>query len=673
MSDDWRKRVEALPYATSYTHYLLALGADRPEGPNIGSRGEHLTIVIITMNRPEVVQRLIKSIARHMPHYRGEILVVDNGSEDNARTRLAACLTETRVTPRLVVLPRNLGVAAGRNEAVRHVRTDWMLMLDDDIYLVSDPLPRMQEDLAVLGCKFANAMILDADAQTTFAWGGHLTVAVNRDGVRAGHGSPHKTVVVGDRDPQPELGTFLFGTAAVMEREAFARTGGFDEQLFVGFEDTDFSIRLFREGLKVGAVGPFSFVHDHPKPTTDVARSYERVRYSHQAIRDAAIHLENKYGVGFWTDGLQRWLDDKTKNDAGLPAVLAPRASAAVRTVPKGVLVIDTDNWAFANKADQLQRRLRHRFEFTVLSYAAIKDDFRIFLALEGFDIVHFVWRKIFAQLLGPAVSSRAATLGLDFRSHFAKQFAHTALTFGVYDHLFLAPGEIEKYAPCFEQADLYSVSSRKLFDIYSGIPGYPPPAAELTDGVDLELFRPSNRPLPEATAPLVVGWAGNSAWGPKTHDHKGLHTIIRPAIRELAREGIIFKEHFADIQVARRTRAEMPGYYTEIDIYLCASQSEGTPNPVLEAMACGVPVVTTDVGVAREALGPLQSEFILEDRSVEALASKLRRLHRDRSVLGALSEENLRRIGDWDWSRRAGANGDFFDAAIAKRRSRRD
>ena len=37
-------------------------------------------------------------------------------------------------------------------------------------------------------------------------------------------------------------------------------------------------------------------------------------------------------------------------------------------------------------------------------------------------------------------------------------------------------------------------------------------------------------------------------------------------------------------------------------DVYLCASgDQEGTPLPVVEAMAAGCAVITTDVGVARE------------------------------------------------------------------------
>lgn len=66
---------------------------------------------------------------------------------------------------------------------------------------------------------------------------------------------------------------------------------------------------------------------------------------------------------------------------------------------------------------------------------------------------------------------------------------------------------------------------------------------------------------------------------------------------------GFDIEERFADKHVTPRTLREMPDYYSSIDVYVCASITEGTPNPILEAMASGVPIVTTDVGIVRKPL----------------------------------------------------------------------
>ena len=44
-------------------------------------------------------------------------------------------------------------------------------------------------------------------------------------------------------------------------------------------------------------------------------------------------------------------------------------------------------------------------------------------------------------------------------------------------------------------------------------------------------------------------------------------------------------------------SRVEMAEFYNKIGTLICFSESEGTPNPVLEAAACGRNVITTEVG----------------------------------------------------------------------------
>ena len=117
----------------------------------------------------------------------------------------------------------------------------------------------------------------------------------------------------------------------------------------------------------------------------------------------------------------------------------------------------------------------------------------------------------------------------------------------------------------------------------------------------------------------VVLGWAGNSKWSAELEDFKGVHTILNPAVAQLQAEGLPIRLELADFSVQKRPHSEMVKYYAGIDAYVCTSKIEGTPNPVLESMACGVPIVTTDVGVVPQAFGALQSEFILRERSWSA------------------------------------------------------
>ncbi len=229
-----------------------------------------------------------------------------------------------------------------------------------------------------------------------------------------------------------------------------------------------------------------------------------------------------------------------------------------------------------------------------------------------------------------------------------------------------------------FERRDLfnkiivgYTVNSQRLFDIYSVIPDYPCPTLLTENGVDLSIFKPNNleRYQKNGNKPLVIGWAGNSKWAADKEDFKGFHSILMPAIEQLKFEGLNLETCFADRQEGFIPHVEMPDYYSKIDIYVCPSKIEGTPNPIMEAMACGVPIITTDVGVVPQVFGDLQKNFIVAERTVDAFVVKLRDLYHKRQVLlGQLSSENLQSIKAWDWSIKVKNYAHFFDVILAKR-----
>ena len=64
---------------------------------------------------------------------------------------------------------------------------------------------------------------------------------------------------------------------------------------------------------------------------------------------------------------------------------------------------------------------------------------------------------------------------------------------------------------------------------------------------------------------------------------------------KELERLGIPYRHQFA------RSRSELARAYYALDVCVVASRQEGGPKAVLEAMASGIPLVTTRVGQAQE------------------------------------------------------------------------
>ena len=93
--------------------------------------------------------------------------------------------------------------------------------------------------------------------------------------------------------------------------------------------------------------------------------------------------------------------------------------------------------------------------------------------------------------------------------------------------------------------------------------------------------------------------------------------------------------EHtIADLGLRDRVRlhglvpsSEVRDSLRQADVFLHASLSEGIPTAALEAMACGLPVVTTDCGGVREAVRDGVDGFVVPLRDASALAEALRML----------------------------------------------
>lgn len=82
-----------------------------------------------------------------------------------------------------------------------------------------------------------------------------------------------------------------------------------------------------------------------------------------------------------------------------------------------------------------------------------------------------------------------------------------------------------------------------------------------------------------------------------------------------------------------------------QADVFLLSSLSEGISNAVLEAMSCGLPVVTTDCGGMREAVTDGVEGFVVPVRDVDAIAQALQKLWEKPALRVALGSKGRHRV----------------------------
>jgi glycosyltransferase involved in cell wall biosynthesis len=321
---------------------------------------------------------------------------------------------------------------------------------------------------------------------------------------------------------------------------------------------------------------------------------------------------------------------------------------------PLHVLVCpDTRTWAFDNIANNISRHAGHN-RISKLYMSDVIGNERLFfetIFLKRIDLCHIFWREDFFHLFHPhTMASAASQLGLDYDS-MVRAINSCAFTTSVYDHLFSASQDIQSRRAGFALIDGYTVSSEKLRSIYASEPDIPVPDIVIPDGVDAERFSPSPTTRETNDVP-IVGWVGNSAWGTQAQevDVKGYRRLFEPTILELAARGCAVEPKVADPQINRIPFEEMPDFYRQLDVFICTSAMEGTPNPVLEAMACGVPVISTDVGIVPEIFGREQKRFIIDDPSPGNFADAVETLLHDEKLLRIISHENRAQALSWTW-----------------------
>lgn len=168
-------------------------------------------------------------------------------------------------------------------------------------------------------------------------------------------------------------------------------------------------------------------------------------------------------------------------------------------------------------------------------------------------------------------------------------------------------------------------------------------------NGVDTHLFSPIRPVGQNPTAPLVLGFSGSTEIA--KHDKlKGFSEFIAPLesipgvqVRALGGRG--------EGQVSRE---EMPALYNLIDLYICASSSEGFSQSVLEAAACGRGVISTRVGGCEDLIREGINGFLVP-RQLAAFRAVIERLVADRPRVAELGGNNRRIVeSEYAWSRRA-------------------
>lgn len=224
---------------------------------------EHVTIVIPTKNRPDLLEPCIRSIRKHTvyPHY--DILVANNGNTD---TQLTTFLQKEGVQK--VDIPTDgFNFSSVLNTAMKEVYSSFVLFLNNDTEVLNDAwLLQMMGTLMLsdhIGAVGAKLLFPDGHTQ-------HSGLILGLNDVTAGHANrwlPHDNA--GYRNSNRTLRNYAAVTAACLltRTNLFRKVGGFDEvNLPIAYNDVDYCLKLLAHGYRT-IVQPDTLLIHHQAAT----------------------------------------------------------------------------------------------------------------------------------------------------------------------------------------------------------------------------------------------------------------------------------------------------------------------------------------------------------------------------------------------------------------------
>lgn len=181
---------------------------------------------------------------------------------------------------------------------------------------------------------------------------------------------------------------------------------------------------------------------------------------------------------------------------------------------------------------------------------------------------------------------------------------------------------------------------------------------ATVRNGVDLEEFQSDSASSHKRDENrFVIGTAA------RLNPMKGLEFLVE-AVARLKHAGVSlelrvagpggYRKNLEQLAVERNVADEirflgpvtdMPEFYRSLDLFVLPSLSEGLPLVVLEAMACGTPVVATNVAGTPEVIRDGVDGLLVPPSDAEALATAMRTIIDNESLCRTFAETGEARV----------------------------
>jgi glycosyltransferase involved in cell wall biosynthesis len=196
-----------------------------------------------------------------------------------------------------------------------------------------------------------------------------------------------------------------------------------------------------------------------------------------------------------------------------------------------------------------------------------------------------------------------------------------------------------------------------------------------IPNGIDINTFKPDNKKQKIYSTIKLISTG-------RLIKRKGYDFLIR-SLRDInfveltllgdgnLREELskLAKENNVDVRIlGSKDKKDVIKYLQNSDIFILPSLNEGMSNSILEAMACGLPIITTDVGGTKELIN--KNGYIIKKETLEPIKEILYKYRQNKSLLMAHGKESRKISKKFKWKNVAIGYYNIYDNLANKRKN---
>ncbi len=278
--------------------------------------GGSVTVLMLSFNRGEQTQRCVEAVINNTK-LQPNILIFDDASTDKKSLELIKGLASDRV--KVIYSSNNLGPGKARNEALKHINTDYVLFLDNDVEVEEKYLEELilrveqDENIAAACCRviFPNGYI-----QYT---GG----SIKRDGKFA------ELILDNNLKNRHDLSTLVnadcdwLGSGATLVKRRYLKGVQFNEKLTGAYEDSDFFMQLKDRGFRLVNCPTANAIHHHiwfEKNMDSATSDYLEKRKNKEGLVSSWLEFNRRWNVILFDKSLFELIGEKIDTKIGAEA-----------------------------------------------------------------------------------------------------------------------------------------------------------------------------------------------------------------------------------------------------------------------------------------------------------------------------------------------------------------